>query len=131
MRKPSLTFDTFVAALVVATATAGCSKAERASAAPDLAPPAASPAADPTPAAPPAEVAAPPAENGAPAAPAPAAPPPVASAGDPTRAGKGLTPSKSAVTATPVDAGSGAAKRKADPMSCGAGGCTADMKKGN
>jgi hypothetical protein len=43
----------------------------------------------------------------------------------------GAKPSKSAVTATPVDAGGDPTKRKVDPMTCGAGGCTADMKKGN
>ena len=122
MRKPSLTVDTFVAALAVASATSGCSKAERASAAPEPAATAVvSPAADPAPVTPAPQAA-------AASAPAPESAPSTTS---PERPAKDAKPSKSAVTATPVDAGSASDKRKADPMTCGAGGCTADMKKGN
>lgn len=123
MRKPALTFDTFVAALAVvsATASAGCSKAEHAAAAPEPAAPAVvSSAVDPPPATPAAQ---------ATAAPAPA--PESAPSKITETPAKDAKPSRSAVTAIPVDAGSASDKKKADPMTCGAGGCTADMKKGN
>lgn len=146
MRKPSLTMDVFVAALAVlgATASTGCSKAEHASVAPEPAS-AAAPAAPksddgPTPsaqqAAPGAGAAATPAADPA-AAPLaadekkptaqPASPPP---ANAPSRAASG-----SAVTAKAVDGGvkraaDGDDKKKAG-MSCGAGVCSADMKKGS
>ncbi len=137
MRKPSLTFDTLVAALAVlgASASAGCSKADRASASPE---PASGTAAAPAATASAAHAAEgasaiPPAAVAAPGA--PPAPEPTPQAGDPSTAPPTKQPSKTAVTATPVDGGA-ATKKKADsakdaPMSCGAGTCSADMKKGN
>lgn len=135
MRKPSLTLDTFVAALAVlgASASAGCSKADRASASaepPAAAAPAASTAANEPARSP--EAPAPPAPQAAAATPEVAASVAVPSAAAPDLKSKGI------VAATPVDAGtarSSPAKRGAPdkdvPMSCGAGMCTADMKKGN
>ncbi len=144
MRKPSLTLDTFAAALAVlgassATASIGCSKAERAPAAtiapapepPSAASAAAPAAASPSPglpsaaepaaqAAPPAPIAAPKSDQAAPAD--PKRPPAAASktSGNP-------------VGATAVDGGRGVADEKKKPagMTCGAGMCSADMKKGN
>jgi len=139
MRKPSLTFDTLVAALAVlgASASAGCSKADRASASPEPASGAAAVPAATASAAPAAEGAAatPPAAVAAPGAPAAPEPSPAPQAGDPSIAPPSKQPSKTAVTATPVDGGA-ATKKKTDsakdaPMSCGAGTCSADMKKGN
>ncbi|MEA2748934.1 MAG: hypothetical protein QOI41_3077 [Myxococcales bacterium] len=144
MRKPSLSVDTFVAALSVlgalgATATAtGCSKADHASVAPEPASAAATAA---------------PKTEGAPAAPAeqpvPAAVPAAAPGADPAAAGQAAdekkpaappaSPQKAAVAA-PVGATAldGGVKRAADSddkkkagMSCGAGMCSADMKKGS
>jgi hypothetical protein len=96
MRKPTLTIDTFVAALAVLSigTSAGCSKAEEAK-----------------------QVS---------AEPAPAAPPkPLASAPTPA----------ASVAAHPIaDAGADARSRedkKPGSASCGAGTCSADMKKGN
>lgn len=146
MRKPSLTVDTFVAALAVlgVTASTGCSKADHASVAPEPASAAASaaPKSDNAPT-PPAEQAAP--GSGAAAAPAgdPAAAPQAADekkpSAQPANAPPANAPSKaasgSAVSARAVDGGvnraaDGDDKKKAG-MSCGAGMCSADMKKGS
>lgn len=144
MRKPSLSLDTFVAALAVlgVTASTGCSKADRASVAPE-------PAAAVAPGAPKTEgapaAAAPPPEQAAQAtgAPAPAADP-AAPADARTRPSTANAPAPnapsskaatgSAVGATALDGGvkraaDGDDKKKAG-MSCGAGTCSADMKKG-
>jgi len=113
MRKPSLSVDTFVAALAVlgASASNGCSKADHASVAPE-------PAAAVAPSAPASKT------EGAPAA----APSPEQAA--PATAAAPAAP----VAATAVDGGVRRAadtdgKKKAG-MSCGAGVCSADMKKG-
>lgn len=136
MRKPSLSLDTFVTALAVlgATASAGCSKTTPASNASPEPPAAAAPLAAPqaTATAPAPQAAEPAAaataadesERKSPAPPAaPAAAPKVGAA--------------SPVGATAVDGGKprgvGDGLKKGDKgsMSCGAGGCSPDMKKGN
>ena len=116
MRKPSLTFDTLVAALAVlgVSASAGCSKADRASASPE---PAVAPGASAT------ASAAAPSEVTPPAPPAPQAAP----SAPPARETK---PSRAAITGTAVDGGA-PAKKSGGSMSCGAGTCSDDMKKGN
>ena len=126
MRKPSLTADTFVTALAVlgvaaSAAPLGCSKAENASVAPEpaaataQAAPASGGAGAVAPADPAASAAA---ASGAAAAPAAAAP----------------APAPAPVAATAVDggvkpAGAIGGSKKAQ-MACGAGTCSADMKKG-
>jgi len=145
MRKPSLSVDTFVAALAVlgAAASTGCSKADHASVAPEpaaaVAPGAPAPNAEGTPA-PPAP-AAPPAQaaqaTGAPGA--PAADPATPNAADDSAKAPRPSAGAKAATASPVGAADvdGGVKRAADTdgkkkagMSCGAGMCSADMKKG-
>jgi predicted component of type VI protein secretion system len=147
MRKPSLTVDTFVAALAVlgVTASVGCSKADHASVAPE-------PASAAAPAAPKSDNApTPPAEQAAPgsaAAAAPAADPaapqgadekkptaqpanaPQAQANAPSKAASGSAVSARAVDGGVKRAADGDDKKKAG-MSCGAGMCSADMKKGS
>jgi hypothetical protein len=107
MRKPSLTLETFLTALAVvgAGASAGCSKAP-APGRVTAEPPAAAPA-------------------------APAAPPPNAPVAAPPAAAEAV-PVATAVGATAVDAGKPAVKKgdTKGQMSCGAGGCSPDMKKG-
>jgi hypothetical protein len=146
MRKPSLSFDTFVAALAVlgVSASAGCGRADRgAMVAPE---PAA--AASPAPNAPNTEGAGatgavPAATPQPPAAAAPALPAPAAVAEKPGQAAVADDEKKAApaparaangrpiVGATAVDAGANKPSSPAkSQMSCGAGGCTADMKKG-
>jgi len=99
MRKPSLTADTFAAALALlaAGAAAGCSKAETSAAKPE---------------------------------------PPSASAKTSEAKPGANTPTPPAVAATPSVSASGAAAGDAgvkpnSKASCGAGTCSADMKKGN
>jgi hypothetical protein len=131
MRKPSLTLETFVTALAVlgAGTSIGCSKAERATAAPET--PAANAPAPPPPAVgAPAEgalpLAAPPAQ---PAPPAPTAPEPESAKKKPEdTAAKGGAGSVRGTVAPAPKPGSSA---KSPSASCGAGGCTPDMKKGN
>lgn len=129
MRKPSLSFDTFVAALAVLnvgalSASVGCSKAERqgVSAEPAGQDRAAAPS-PPPPSLAPASSAVEPAATAAATATATA----VATPPAPQKTGS--------VTATAVDAGIiGTKKASADAggaMACGAGVCSDDMKKGN
>jgi hypothetical protein len=66
----------------------------------------------------------------APGAPAPAQP----TIAQPAKAAANDKSRSAAVTATPVDAGTGTMQKPTDKggsMSCGAGMCSADMKKGN
>ena len=101
MRKSAITFDAILAALAVLSAgTAACSKAERAAAEPATATPAATTTAS---AALPAAQPAPP-------------PPPVATAGPMVDAG---------VERAPAPIG----KQKGASAACGAGSCSAEMKK--
>jgi hypothetical protein len=139
MRKPSLTVDTFVAALAVlgVTASTGCSKAEHASVAPEPASAAApaAPKSDNAPTPPAAQAAPAPLATAAAAAPAaePAAAPQAADAkkpNAPARAAAGSAVSGRAVDGGVNRAADGDDKKKAG-MSCGAGMCSADMKKGS
>jgi hypothetical protein len=136
MRTPSLSVDTFAAALAVlaAAASSGCSKADHASVAPE-------PAAAVAPGVP-----APSGEQGAAAtapaaqnAPAPSDPAVANAAADNAKPTAPNVATKSAA-ASPVAAAAvdGGVKRAADAdgkkkagMSCGAGMCSADMKKGS
>lgn len=140
MRKPSLSFDTFVAALAVlgVSGSAGCSRADRgAKVAPEPAATASPPASAESTAqsgaqATPSPAAAPPAPAAAPPAPAPTAGQvTVPDETKPTVAKPKSVAGPTPVRATAVDGGAAdkVEKKKAN-MSCGAGGCTADMKKG-
>ena len=110
MRKSAITYDAILAALAVLSAgTAACSKAERAAAEPATATPAATttasaaaPSIEPTPASPP-------------------PPAPIATAGPLVDAG--------AERKLPVAAPSNSKPGKGASAACGAGSCSAEMKK--
>jgi len=129
MRKPSLTVETFVTALAFLSANTalGCSKAERATAAPEAvgAPAAAAPGAPAT-----TPLLAAPQEAPAPglASPSPAPAPESATvAKDEAARKKSSAPVRGAVAPPPKAAGSA----KSPSAACGAGTCTPDMKKGS
>ena len=138
MRKPSLTIETFVTALAVlgATTTLGCSKSDRATAAPEAvgAPAPGAPAQAATGAAAPADpatttpLAAPEANKekttDGPSAGSP--PPPAEAKPDAVGAAKkSASPVRGATAPAPKSSG------KSPSASCGAGTCTPEMKKGN
>lgn len=122
MKKPSLSVETFLVSLLAVTTAAGgagCRSAERASA---------EPSAESSKPAPAASAAAPGATTTPAAAGAGAAAAPVVAADE--GPAKDPKDQKREATVTAVDAGVAVpVKKKAASASCGAGGCSPDMKK--
>lgn len=141
MRKPSLTIETFVAALAVlgAGTALGCGKADRATAAPEAV---GSPAQPVAPSLSATAAAAPPTVPGSPpAATTPLAEPPAnkqekAAAPAESAPAKDGTTGSTKKTASPVRGATAPPAKpqssgKSSSASCGAGMCTPEMKKGN